>query len=175
MLEQLKQEGKIRAYGASLDTFEEMQLLMQTTGSQVIEAFFNILHQDAARAFALAQEKGVGIIVKIPLDSGWLTGKYHAGSTFTGVRARWSPSDIAVRAGLVEQLKAIIGNDIPLAQAALAFCLSYDAVSTIIPGNLSTDQLQQNLQSLERPLPPEMSRQLETFYREQVAPLHLPW
>jgi len=82
ILERLIDEGKIKAYGASLDNCESMLLLMNTTNAGVIEAFFNILHQDAARAFELAMEKGVGIIAKIPLDSGWLSGKYNAESTF---------------------------------------------------------------------------------------------
>jgi aryl-alcohol dehydrogenase-like predicted oxidoreductase len=175
MLEQLKAEGKIRAYGASLDSFAEMQLLMETTGSCVIEAFFNILHQDAARAFALAQQKGVGIIAKIPLDSGWLSGKYHAGSTFTGVRSRWSKEAIATRASLVDKVKTILGERYPLPGSAIAFCLAYDAVATVIPGNLNEQQLLQNIQSLEQPLPADMVQQLEIFYREQVAPLQLPW
>lgn len=80
ILEKLIDEGKIKAYGASLDTYEEMKLLMDTTKSTVIEAFFNILHQDSRNAFELAQQKGVGIIAKIPLDSGWLTGKYDTHS-----------------------------------------------------------------------------------------------
>lgn len=175
LLEQLKQEGKIKAYGASLDTYDDMKLLMDTTGAQVIEAFFNILHQDAARAFPLAKEKGVGIIVKIPLDSGWLTGKYHAGSTFTGVRSRWSTADISTRAQLVDKIKDIIGEEYELAQAALAFCLAFDAVSTIIPGSLNPQQLQQNLQCLDISLPPAIVAQLETFYRQEVASLQLPW
>ncbi len=62
ILEQLIKEGKIKAYGASLDTYEDMMLLMNTTNAEVIEAFFNILHQDASRAFNMAKEKGVGII-----------------------------------------------------------------------------------------------------------------
>jgi aryl-alcohol dehydrogenase-like predicted oxidoreductase len=175
MLEQLKEEGKIRAYGASLDTYDDMKLLMDTTNSTVIEAFFNILHQDAARAFDMAREKGVGIIVKIPLDSGWLTGKYHAGSTFTGVRARWSPADIATRAALVNRVKSIIGDGYSLSQAALAFCLAFEAVSTVIPGSLNPEQLQQNLLAAAQPLPGELVQKLEAFYRDEVAPLRLPW
>jgi aryl-alcohol dehydrogenase-like predicted oxidoreductase len=175
MLEQLKEEGKIRAYGASLDTYADMKLLMDTTNSKVIEAFFNILHQDTARAFDMAREKGVGIIVKIPLDSGWLTGKYHAGSTFTGVRARWSPAVIANRAALVYRIKSIIGDGYDLSQAALAFCLAFEAVSTVIPGSLNPEQLQQNLLAAAQPLPEELVQKLETFYRDEVAPLQLPW
>ena len=65
ILERLIEEGKIKAYGASLDTYEEMKLFMNTTNAKVIEAFFNMLHQDASQAFDLAIEKKVGIIVKI--------------------------------------------------------------------------------------------------------------
>jgi len=175
LLEQLKQEGKIRAYGASVDTAADMQLLLSTTGATVIEAFFNILFQDAANAFALAQSKGAGIIAKIPLDSGWLSGKYNAASTFSGVRSRWSAGDIATRAALVDQVKNILGEAYPLPQAALSFCLAFDAVSTIIPGNLSAAQLQQNLQCIEQPLPETVVQRLVQFYKEEVAPLNLPW
>lgn len=175
VLERLKEEGLIRAYGASLDSYADMKLLMETTGSQVIEAFFNILHQGAARAFELASSKGVGIVVKIPLDSGWLTGKYHAGSKFTGVRSRWSSEDIATRARLVDKLKTLIGPNQSLSQTAIAFCLAYPTVSTVIPGSLSTSQLKQNLESITTPMSTMLLQQLEQFYRDEVAPLHLPW
>ena len=175
ILERLKEEGKIRAYGASLDTYEEIKLLMETTGSEVIEAFFNILHQDTARAFPLAQKKGVGIIVKIPLDSGWLSGKYGPDSTFDGVRSRWSRSDIETRASLVDEIRDIIGDDYDLSRAAISFCLSYDAVSTVIPGNSTMGQLLKNTESIEQPLPGDLVEKLERFYREKVRNLNLPW
>ena len=94
ILEKLIEEGKIKAYGASIDTYEDMKLLMETTNSKVIEAFFNIFHQDTLRGFEMAKNKEVGIIVKIPLDSGWLTGKYNAESRFNDIRSRWSKEDI---------------------------------------------------------------------------------
>ena len=175
VLERLREEGKLRAYGASLDTYAEMQLLLETTGARVIEAFFNILHQDTARAFDLARDRGVALIAKIPLDSGWLTGKYHAGSTFAGVRSRWSPADIKTRAGLVERVRAILGPDYPLPQAAIAFCLAYEAVATVIPGNTTPAQLRSNVESSEKPLPPEVVQRLERFYQEEVRGLRLPW
>ncbi len=175
ILERLKDEGKILAYGASLDTYEEMKLFMETTGGQVVEAFFNILHQDTARAFDLAQEKEVGIIVKIPLDSGWLTGKYDANSTFQGIRERWSREDIATRARLVGQLKELIGKDRDLAQTALSFCLAYDEVSTVIPGNVSIAQLRKNVESATVDLPDRLKMDLENFYEAEVKKLSLPW
>lgn len=175
ILEDLKAEGKIKAYGASLDTFEEMKLLMETTGAKVIEAFFNIFHQDAAGAFPMALEKEVGIIVKIPLDSGWLTGKYTAESTFSDIRERWSKKDIRTRAGLVERVRAIIGPERDMAKTAIAFCLAHEAVSTVIPGNISLDQLKGNLESAEQQLPESMVKALTSFYKEEVEALKLPW
>lgn len=175
ILEQLKAEGKIKAYGASLDNFKEIETLLNTTNSKVIEVFFNIFHQDAAKAFDLAKEKEVGIIVKIPLDSGWLTGKYHANSEFEDIRKRWSTSDIQTRAALVDQVKTIIGPEANLAHTALSFCLAYDAVATIIPGNTSMQQLKENLSAISKPISKELVQQLETFYEEEVKSLHIPW
>ena len=175
ILEQLKAEGKIKAYGASLDTYPEMKLLMETTGSEVIEAFFNILHQDVARAFDRAKEKGVAIIAKIPLDSGWLSGSYNAKSSFTDIRSRWSDKDIETRAALVDRVREISGKDRALAQTAISFCLAYDAVSTVIPGNSTLEQLRKNTESTELPLPAELVNQLEEFYQNEVRELKLPW
>ena len=175
ILERLIEEGKIKAYGASLDTFDDMNLLMQTTGAKVIEAFFNILHQDAARAFDMAIDKEVGIIVKIPLDSGWLSGKYDAHSTFDDIRSRWSRHDIRTRAKLVDKIKDITGTEENLAQLAIAFCLHYEAVSTVIPGNVSIEQLKSNVESIQYPISPEMIQKLEVFFEEEVKHLKLPW
>lgn len=175
ILEKLVEEGKIKAYGASLDRYEEMKLLMDTTNAKVIEAFFNILHQDAARAFNTAKEKEVGIIVKIPLDSGWLSGKYNAESTFDDIRSRWNKKDIQTRAYLVDRIKEILNTDDQLAQKAISFCMSYDAVSTVIPGNVNVNQLKQNVQSINNPIDKELVKRLEEFYQSEVKDRHLPW
>ena len=175
ILERLTEEGKIKAYGASLDTYEEMKLLMTTTNAKVIEAFFNILHQDASRAFEMAKEKKVGIIVKIPLDSGWLSGKYTAESAFHDIRSRWSRQDIQTRAQLVIRVKEIIDSKDDLAQKAISFCLAYDAVSTIIPGNLTIAQLTNNVESVNNPITKELVKKLEEFYLNEVKQLNLPW
>jgi aryl-alcohol dehydrogenase-like predicted oxidoreductase len=175
ILERLKEEGKIGAFGASLDFQEEMDLFMNTTGAEVIEAFFNILHQDAANSFDLAKKKGVAIIVKIPLDSGWLTGKYDEESIFHDVRGRWSRDDIWTRARLVQEVKEIIGHEQSLSQVAMSFCLAYDAVTTVIPGNVSTAQLESNLRSVDLPISAELREKLERFYQDEVKDLGLPW
>jgi aryl-alcohol dehydrogenase-like predicted oxidoreductase len=175
ILERLMEEGKIKAYGASVDKYEEMNLLMNTTNAKVIEVFFNILHQDTSRAFDLAMEKQVGIIAKIPLDSGWLSGKYDANSTFHDVRKRWSRQDIENRAHLVNRVKEILHEKDNLAQKAIAFCLAYDAVSTVIPGNVNLAQLTSNVESIHNPVSKELVAALEKFYQNEVKPLNLPW
>ncbi|RCW92831.1 aldo/keto reductase [Winogradskyella arenosi] len=175
LLETLIEEGKIKAYGASVDTYKDMKLLISTTNAKVIEAFFNILHQDTARGFDLAKEKDVAIIAKIPLDSGWLSGKYNKNSNFKGIRSRWSKKDIETRAQLIEKIKTIIGEDTHLAQKALSFCLSYDAVSTVIPGNANCNQLKTNVESVNYPLSKNTINELEQFYHTEVKPLNLPW
>ena len=175
ILEQLIEEEKIKAYGASIDTYEDMKLLMNTTNTKVIEAFFNILHQDASRAFDMAKEKEVAIIAKIPLDSGWLSGKYNSESTFDDIRSRWSRQDIQTRAQLVKRVMDIIESKNNLAQKAISFCLAYDAVSTVIPGNVNVDQLKSNVESVNNPLPKEIIEKLEKFYHSEVKDLNLPW
>lgn len=175
ILEQLVTEGKIKAYGASLDTYDEMKLLMDTTGSKVIEAFFNILFQDTARAFDLAKEKDVGIIVKIPLDSGWLSGRYMAETEFQDIRKRWSAQDKNTRSELVDKIKSLIPNEDKIVQTAISFCLAFDAVSTVIPGNKSITQLLSNLESIEEPISKELVDKLKNFYTTEVKYLNLPW
>ena len=175
ILDRLIEEGKIKAYGASLDSYEEMKLLMRTTNAKVIEVFFNILHQDTSCGFKTAIEKEVGVIVKIPLDSGWLTGKYNAESTFNDIRSRWSKEDIMTRANLVNRIKDIIGGEENFTQKAIAFCLAYDAVSTVIPGNVNVTQLKSNVKSVDVTISQEIIRKLEDLYQSEIKKLNLPW
>jgi len=175
ILDKLIEEGKIKAYGASLDTFDDMKLLMDTTNSKVIEIFFNIFHQDTLRGFEKAQNNEVGIIVKIPLDSGWLTGKYNAESRFNDIRSRWSKEDIETRAKLVSKVKSIVGTEENLAQIAIAFCLAYDAVSTVIPGNANVEQLTSNVQSTDISISRSLIEKLEKLYQTEIKKLNLPW
>lgn len=174
-LEKLKNEGLIKAYGASVDTYEDMMLVMNNSGCEVIESFFNILHQDTARAFDEAMKKSVAIIAKIPLDSGWLTGKYDENTTFTDIRSRWSKKDIKVRAGLVDRVREIIGSEADLVQSALSFCIAHEAVTTVIPGSNSLNQLTHNIQAHEDILSDEQIKELQEFYPNEVKPLNLPW
>jgi aryl-alcohol dehydrogenase-like predicted oxidoreductase len=175
ILDKLIDEGKIKAYGASLDTYNDMKLLMDTTNSKVIEAFFNIFHQDTLRGFEMAKNKEVGIIVKIPLDSGWLTGKYNADSRFDDIRERWSKEDIETRANLVNKVKSLVGTQENLSQKAIAFCLAYDAVSTVIPGNVNIEQLTSNVQSTDISISKHLIKKFEKLYQSEITNLNIPW
>lgn len=175
ILERLIEEGKIKAYGASLDSYHEVKLLLETTNAKVIEVFFNIFHQDTAQGFKMAKAKEVGVIVKIPLDSGWLTGKYNADSKFNDIRCRWSPEDIKTRAYLVNRTKEMIGDEENLAQKAIAFCLAYDSVSTVIPGNVNVGQLESNVKSANVDMSQELVLELEELYKYEIKNLNLPW
>ena len=174
LLERLVEEGKIRAYGASLDTFEEMELFMNTTKGKVIEAFFNILHQSTSKAFKQALKNEVSIIAKIPLDSGWLSGKYTSNTVFEDIRSRWTDAEKMIRFELVERVKGILSK-YNLAQASIAFCNSYDAVKTVIPGCKNIAQLTENLKSADVKLSNDEIEKLESFYLTEVKHLKLSW
>ena len=77
--------------------------------------------------------------------------------------------DIAVR------IKEITDKEKDLAQTAIAFCLAYDALSTVIPGNSSITQLESNLKSSEAPMSKALVEKLEDFYQNEVKQLNLPW
>ena len=114
-------------------------------------------------------------MVKVPLDSGWLTGKYNNKSSFTGVRDRWSKDDIALRSKLVDRLYELIGDDYSLKKVALRFCLSNNSVSTVIPGVLSIDQLNNNIIDIDDDIPSDLINELYELYNSYISKFSLPW
>lgn len=168
-LEEARAKGLLKHYGASLDFASEVEACLSNTGSEVLEIFFNILHQDVRKAFPLAREKGTGLIAKIPLDSGWLSGKYDGESRFGGVRSRWSPADIARRASLVEQLEWLTADGSPLACKAIAYCLSYGEVSCVIPGIRTMDHLEKNVDAAGCKVSREERKRLEDFWDDLTS------
>src|SRR5438874_1235903 len=122
-------------------------------GAQVLEVLLNAFHQEPRPALRRAQAAGVGVIVKVPLDSGWLGGRYRAGASFDGVRARWSEEVIARRAGLVERFEALLPDGVTTARGALGFLLAQTPVSSVIPGAKSVTQLQENVAAAGERLP----------------------
>lgn len=175
ILDRLKASGKIKAYGASIDSVSEIEMLLKTTNATIIHAFFNVFHQDALDAAERIAEKNATVVAKIPLDSGWLTGKYTKDSVFSGVRNRWSKEEIATRAHLVDRFRSIVGPNQNLAQTALAFCLGNPLIASVIPGCVSEQQLVSNIESASNPLSEKRIKQLHTFYKEEIKPLRLPW
>jgi aryl-alcohol dehydrogenase-like predicted oxidoreductase len=175
LFERLKQEGKIRAYGASLDWSEELITLMNETGSQVIEVLFNIFHQEPKAAFSMAGENGVGLIVKVPFDSGWLSGKYNRESTFTDIRSRWTPAIKARREVLFDNIRFIADSETTYIQAALRFILSFKEISTVIPGFKSVEQLQECFAAAKKRMPGETVQKLQDFWFEELKDNPLPW
>ncbi|WP_070120924.1 aldo/keto reductase [Bacillus marinisedimentorum] len=174
-LEQLKKEGKIRAYGASVDTAKEMEKLLESTGSQVIEVMFNIFHQEPKQAFKKAEEAGAGLIIKVPLDSGWLSGKYDANSEFSDIRSRWSKEQLSKRAELLPVVRELLEPGESMAQAALRFILHFKEVSTVIPGAKSLEQLIGNLSSAEKQMPEATVEKLEQLWKEELEHQPLGW
>jgi len=175
VLEELKTEGKILAYGVSVDSSREMLEVINHTSIGVMEVMFNIFYQETAEAFRLAKDKDIALIIKIPLDSGWLSGKYNSASNFTGVRSRWSPEIIRKRAELLDQIKFITDEDTSMTMAALRFILSYPEVSTVIPGVRNSAQLSENAKASDAAMPVDQIRQLQELWQNNIRLQNLGW
>ena len=174
VLELLKQSGLIKGYGASVDSAADMMLILNHSKATHIEVLFNVFFQDAKKAFKKAHEKGVKIIVKVPLDSGWLTGKYDQHSTFDGIRSRWSKEEIITRAQLVDELKAITKDD-QLVKYAMGFIWSYPEVSYIIPGIKNEKQLASHVASAKFDFQQSLKIAFEKLYDEKIVDKKLNW
>jgi len=174
-LEKLKAEGKIREYGVSLDWREELEMVVDTTQSKALEVFFNALYQEPLPAFQKAHENGVGIIVKVPLDSGWLSGRYRKGHQFDDIRKRWPPEVVARRSELVEQFAALVPEGTSMAHAALQFILTQPQVSTIIPGAKSAEQALDNFAAADKQLSQEVVQSMYDLWEREIMSDPLPW
>jgi len=174
-LEALREEGKLRAFGASVDWSAELRTLSETTHSKVAEILFNVLHQEPQSAFASAAGHGIGLVVKVPLDSGWLSGRYDASSVFEGIRNRWPRSVIERRAGLVEKVRRLLPAGISLPQAALRFVLSYPEISSVIPGAKDVAQVQDNMAAAGVRLPEETVAAMRQLWEIELKGRPLPW
>lgn len=174
-LEKLKIEGKIREYGISLDWREEVEIAVKTTKSKALEVFFNALYQEPLPAFQMAQDNGVGLIVKVPLDSGWLSGRYRGGHRFEDVRNRWPPEVIARRSELVEQFAALVPAGTSLTHAALQFVLAQPQVSTVIPGAKTVDQALENFAAADKQLSAEVVQSMYDLWKNEIEIEPLPW
>jgi aryl-alcohol dehydrogenase-like predicted oxidoreductase len=135
--------------------------------AHVIQVLYNVLNQAPARElFPAAQAKGYGIIARVPLASGLLTGKFRADSQFSADDVRQNfltPRRLQEAVDAVDEAKAIIGGSArSLAEAALRFVLAHEAVSTTIPGAKTMHQVETNAAAGEGALPPDVVEKLRS-------------
>ena len=148
-LAKLKEAGKVRSYGTSIFSSAHGIELIQRGWGGLLQVRFNALETEPAEAlFPLAARENVGIIVRVPLASGFLTGKFKRGVQFGADdhRSRTYPPE--KRDELVEKVERlgflIEGKQRTMAQAALQFVLSHEGVSTVIPGAKTAAQAADN-------------------------------
>ncbi len=174
VLKSFKLKGLIRKYGVSIDSLEELKLVLDNTDVDTIEIMFNIIHQEPKYLFDAIKEKNILLIIKVPLDSGWLTGKYDKESDFTGIRSRWSKETIEIRADIIDKIKRIVNTD-NLVSPSLKFISKFNAVSVIIPGVKNSQQLISNVESLNYDLSKEKHKELEDLYENYINKIETPW
>jgi aryl-alcohol dehydrogenase-like predicted oxidoreductase len=177
VFEALKQEGKIRFIGASIkgpdvtqDTVDLCRQYIQSGRVNALQIIYSIFRQKNASMFAEAHQAGVGIVARTSLESGFLTGKYRPGQTFSGDdhRKRWSKARLETILGHVADLEAQLVKPPyqTIAQVALRFALDTPGVDTIIPGAKNVNQMQANLSVGELPpLDPAVYQLLVDQYR----------
>ena len=151
VLERAKQAGKIRHYGVSINSTEEGSATVKDGRAETIQVEYNLLVQQPAEAFfPAAQQANIGVIARVPLKRGILTGKLRQSDEqrFHGedVRARsFKGEAFAQELGKAEQLKFLVHGPVrSLGQAAIAFCIAHPAVSVVIPGARNAEQMREN-------------------------------
>jgi len=167
-IEKLKREGKIRFFGVSINDHqpENVLALIATGLVDTVQVIFNIFDQSPLRKlFPVCLEKDIGVIVRVPFDEGALTGKITPETTFPegDFRATYFRGDRKKQvAERVLKLKPFLSGEIPtLPDLALRFCLSWDAVSTVIPGMRRVEHVRANCAVSDgRRLLPEVLDQL---------------
>ena len=188
-LDDLKARGKISYYGVSVETVEEAIMALDHNISAV-EIIFNMFRlKPTERFFKLAKAKDVAIIVRVPLASGLLTGKYTAETTFGKEDHRsynrngeafdkgetFSGVDYATGLKAVDELKSQLGDN--LAERALKYILMYDEVSTIIPGASRPEQIVRNVDASEsKDFTAEEMKLVSNVYDKYIrATVHCNW
>ncbi len=183
-LRNLKKEGLIKNFGASVETMEEAKICMRQDDLTSLQIIFNIFRQDPiTKIFDEAQNKNVGIIVRLPLASGLLAGKYTAETTFEiqdhrnynaegkSFSVGETFSGIHFRKGveLVEDVRNYVPKNLSMSQFALRWVLDHPAVSTIIAGASKVYQVESNAgASLVKPLSQETHKKLSNLYSSKV-------
>ena len=191
-LDRLKEAGKLKNYGVSVEKVEEARVALDYPGVATVQIIFNIFRQKPAEEFfPLAEERGVGILARVPLASGLLSGKMSAdrafseddhrnfnrdgeafdrGETFSGV-------DFETGLEAVEELKVLVPEGNTLAQFALRWILMHSAVSCAIPGGKNPSQVEDNVAAVEiPPLDEGTMERVKEIYDGSIRPqVHHLW
>ena len=184
-LRTFQQEGKIKRFGASVESMEEALICLEQDGLASLQIIFNIFRQKPIHTlFDKAQAKGVAIIVRLPLASGLLAGKFTANTTFPeddhrnynrdgdafNVGETFAGLPFAQGVSLANQLKPLVPDGLTMAQMAQRWVLDFPAVTTVITGATRAEQVVGNTAvSQLPPLSPELHQTLATFYQENVT------
>ncbi|NLG96653.1 MAG: aldo/keto reductase [Chloroflexi bacterium] len=192
VLDDLVQQGKIRYYGVSVEKVEEALKAIEYPNVQSVQIIFNIFRQRPADLFfSEAKRRKVGILARVPLSSGMLTGKmkpdtqfaqddhrafnrqgesFDRGETFSGV-------DYQTGLEAVEELRPLVPPDMTMAQFALRWILMHDAVTTTIPGAKRPEQVEDNVRAGDCPaLSPDVMEKVADIYNRRIKPLvHHYW
>jgi aryl-alcohol dehydrogenase-like predicted oxidoreductase len=192
VMDRMVTAGKIRHYGVSVEKVEEALKAIEYPNVASVQIIYNIFRQrPASLFFAEAKKREIGVIVRVPLASGMLTGKMNAttpfaaddhrafnrngeafdkGETFSGV-----PYDVAL--DVVEDIRRFVPGDITMAQFALRWILMAESVSTVIPGARNAQQASANSAASNVPaLPADTMDALRSIYAHRIAPfVHQRW
>jgi len=183
-MRELRDEGLIRRFGASVETVEEGLLCLEQEGMSSLQIIFNIFRQKPLeQLLPQAKARGVGIIVRLPLASGLLSGKmtretvfkpddhrhfnrdgqqFNVGETFAGL-------EFATGVALAQEIATLVPAGMSMAQMALRWILDYDAVSVVIPGASSPAQVVANTGAAAlAPLSAELHTALAQLYRDKI-------
>jgi aryl-alcohol dehydrogenase-like predicted oxidoreductase len=192
MLDDLVQAGKLRYYGVSVERIEEALKAIRFPNVQTVQIIFNCFRQRPAELFfSQAKARHVGILARVPLASGLLTGKLRCDSTFPpddhrnfnrhgeafDVGETFSGVDYTIGLEAVEEMRKHVPAGISMSQFVLRWILMFDAVTCAIPGGKRPEQVAENCRSSDLPpLTDEAMGEVRRIYRENIRPLvHDRW
>ncbi len=192
ILDDLVATGKLHYYGVSVEKVEEALKAIEYPNVQSIQIIFNMFrHRPAELFFEQAQKRQVGILARVPLASGLLTGKMSADTTFNSDDHRafnrdgeafdrgetFSGVDYQTGLKAVEELKDIVPEGMSLVQMALRWILMFDAVTCTIPGAKRISQVEENMAAADLPeLSDDVMRKVNEIYQRNIRQLvHQLW
>jgi len=192
VLDDLVAAGKIRYYGVSIEKVEEALKAIEFPNVQTVQIIFNCFRQRPAELFfPQAKQKQVGILARVPLASGLLTGKLRRDSTFSAddhrnfnrhgeafdVGETFSGVDLDLGLEAVEEIRALLPPSTSLAQFALRWILMFDAVTCAIPGGKRPDQVADNCRASDLPpLTPQAMAAIKNIYDKKIRQhVHHRW